>query len=323
MHRILQRQIKKYLGDINHIPPEWIPFLDTISRTYFDFDKDYELLSRSLELSSQEFSDNNRLLSEAKLGVEKTVQERTVELENIKKVLEDKNKSLEAALNANNDFIRIANHQLNTPLSIMKNAYAMVSDGSLTPKQGLEYWGGGLKKMIRVVEDFWNVLQLNSGIKYDIKKNNIGLIVKEAVSESKEVIVISKKDIKIIIKKPDFVIPPVLCDGKKISSAIYNLLDNAVFYTKKGTITIFYELIGGKFVKVNIKDTGIGFSPADKEKISQKFYRSKNALLSHPDGSGLGLYIVRNIIESNGGKLFYESGGEGLGATFSFTLPCA
>jgi len=51
-----------------------------------------------------------------------------IELENIKKVLEEKNKSLEDALNANNDFIRIANHQLNTPLSIMKNAYAMVRE---------------------------------------------------------------------------------------------------------------------------------------------------------------------------------------------------
>lgn len=65
----------------------------------------------------------------------------------------------------------------------------------------------------------------------------------------------------------------------------------------------------------------MGFSKADKEKISQKFYRSKNALLSHPDGSGLGLYIVKNIIENNGGKLFYESDGEGKGATFGFTLP--
>ena len=112
-----------------------------------------------------------------------------------------------------------------------------------------------------------------------------------------------------------------MCDIKKINSAIYNLLDNAVFYTKEGTITIFYELVDNKFVKVNINDTGIGFSEADKEKISQKFYRSKNALLSHPDGSGLGLYIVRNIIENNGGKLFYQSDGEGQGSTFSFTLP--
>lgn len=233
MHRILQRQIKKYLGDINPIPPEWIPFLDAISNTYFDFDEDYELLGRSLELSSKEFSDNNKLLLKAKYGVEKTVQERTVELENIKKVLENKNKSLEDALNANNDFIRIANHQLNTPLSIMKNAYAMVSDGSLTPKQGLEYWGGGLKKMILVVEDFWNVLEINSTIKYDIKKNNIESVIKEAVKENKDVIVVNKKSIKVVIKKPDFIIPPVLCDIKKINNAVSNLLDNAVFLHEK------------------------------------------------------------------------------------------
>lgn len=331
MHRILQRQTKKFIGSVENIPQEWLPFFDVISNTYLDFDKDYELLSRSLELSSKEFSENNRLLHEAKKGVEKKVLERTQELEYEKKrveeanaKIEEKNKYLEAAINAKNDFIRIANHQLNTPLSIMKNAYSMVCDGFLTAEKGIEYWGSGLKRMIQVVEEFWSVLELEGGVKLNIQKNDIILAIKDAVEDSKNSITTNKKNIKIIISEPNFKIPFVLCDIKQISNVIHNLLDNAISYTQKGMILISYQMVeNNKYLKVNIKDTGVGFTKEDKEKIGQKFYRAKNALLSHPDGSGLGIYISKNVVENNRGKLFYESEGENKGSVFSFILPIA
>ncbi len=322
MHRILQRQIKRLMGEAALIPPKWVAFLDVISDTYFDFDKDYQLLSRSLELSSKEFSENNRLLLEAKTGIEKIVQERTLELENIKKVLEEKNKYLEDVLNSKNDFIRIASHQLNTPLSIMQNTYEMVSSGSLTPEQGLDYWGVGLKRMNHVVEDFWNVLQFEEKIKYDIQKNDLKSLMDSAIDNAKKMIIVDKKNIEVIIGSPDFIMPKVLCDIKKINHVVHNLLDNAINYTKKGSITISYQVLeDNKYLKIDIQDTGIGFSKEDKEKIGEKFYRSKSAILFHPNGSGLGFYICKNIVENNNGKIFYESEGKNKGSTFSFTLP--
>ncbi len=324
MHRILQRQIKRLMGEMVDIPPKWATFLDVVSDTYFDFDKDYQLLSRSLELSSKEFSENNRLLLEAKTGIEKIVQQRTLELENIKKVLEEKNKYLEDVLNSKNDFIRIANHQLNTPLSIMQNAYAMVCSGSLTPLQGLDYWGVGLKRMNHVVEDFWNVLQFEEKIKYDIQKNNLKLLMESAIDNARKMIIVDNKSIEVVVKNPDFVMPLVLCDIKKINHVVHNLLDNAINYTKKGFITISYQVLeDGGFLGISVCDTGIGFSKEDKEKIGEKFYRSKNAVSFHPNGSGLGFYICKNIIENNNGKMFYESEGKDKGSTFSFTLPIA
>ncbi len=231
---------------------------------------------------------------------------------------------LQGALKAKNEFLRIANHQLNTPLSIMNNAYAMVKDKSLTQKQGIEYWGSGLKRLAQVAEDFLDVFQLEGGVRYTIAKNDIEVAIKEAVEYKKKALLISKKSIAIEIKESGFPVPRVMCDIKKVTNAIYNLLDNAIFYTHEGSVVVSYELVdSGRWLKVNIKDTGIGFSPEEKVKIGQEFYRTKKALLVHPNGSGLGLYICKNIIEGNKGKFIFDSEGEGKGSTFSFTLPIA
>jgi signal transduction histidine kinase len=219
------------------------------------------------------------------------------------------------------EFIALANHQLNTPLSIMKNAYAMVEDKSITAQEGVYYWGNGLKRITQVVEDFWSVLQIDGQMKYDIQKNDITSAVRKAVEYAQKTTSDHKKEIEIIIEKPNFTVPLVWCDIKQINNAIQNLLDNAVSYTKQGVISIAYEMEGKKYLKVNVKDSGIGFSPEDKVRLGQKFYRAKKALLARPDGSGLGLYICKNIVEKNKGRLFFESEGESKGSPFSFTLP--
>jgi signal transduction histidine kinase len=235
--------------------------------------------------------------------------------------LEDKNKNLEELLSAKNDFIRIANHQLNTPLSIIRNAYSMVRNKTITPKEGMAYVGHGADRMSRVVKDFWNVLELEGEIKLNIQKIDIHPILENAVKDKKELLQTMKKKIKISIKKPAFNIPYVLCDEKQISNVVSNLLDNAIFYTQKGSVEISCEIIENNFLKVNVKDTGIGFSEDEKEKIGQKFYRTKNAISSYTDGSGLGVYICKKIVEANGGEFTFYSEGENKGAIFSFTLP--
>ncbi len=225
---------------------------------------------------------------------------------------------------AKTEFISIASHQLNTPLSIMKNAYAMVQDQTLTVEQGIDYWGSGLKRMALVVEDFWNAFKLEEGIHSEIKQHDIMGIMRAAVEDKRNLLAVAKKDVVISITEPEGKIPEVFCDIKQIDNVMYNLLDNAVSYTPQGSITVSYTLSeNGAYLKVSVKDTGIGFSKEDYEKLTKKFYRTKKALLRRPDGSGLGLYICKSLVESNQGTFSYESAGEGKGSVFSFTLPCA
>jgi len=238
------------------------------------------------------------------------------------KKVEEKNKYLQELLNIKNDFIRIANHQLNTPLSIMRNAYSLVSDKTITPKKGLEYIGNGLNRMSEVVDDFWSVSQLEGEIKLNLQKINIDNIIKDIIKTKKRMAMLKEKKLKIFVEKPKFKIPNVWCDIKQTNHIINNLLDNAVFYTQKGNIIISYEQVkNNNYLKINIKDTGIGFSNEERNNIGQKFYRSKKALLSHPDGSGLGIYIAKKIIETNNGEFSFNSEGEGKGSIFSFTVP--
>ena len=104
--------------------------------------------------------------------------------------------------------------------------------------------------------------------------------------------------------------------------ALANLIDNGVKYNiKNGEISIgIGSASNPDFVRVDIRDTGVGISQEDITKMFQKFYRGSNATQTEVNGSGLGLYITKNIVERHGGKIDVESQ-LGRGAAFSFTLP--
>lgn len=103
---------------------------------------------------------------------------------------------------------------------------------------------------------------------------------------------------------------------------MFNLLDNAIRYNiKNGEVILTVERLQDKpFIQVSVKDTGIGIPPESVKKIFNKFFRADNAIKAAPNGSGLGLYIVRNIIRRHGGEIWVESE-LNRGATFYFTLP--
>jgi signal transduction histidine kinase len=132
---------------------------------------------------------------------------------------------------------------------------------------------------------------------------------------------IKRKNLEFTFNKPQE-LPKVNVDVEKISLAIQNLLDNAIRYTPSGgKITVSLET-KGNYIEFSIKDTGIGIPKTQQERIFTKFFRGSNALKTETEGSGLGLFIVKNIIEAHGGKIWFESE-EGKGTTFYFTLPVA
>lgn len=114
----------------------------------------------------------------------------------------------------------------------------------------------------------------------------------------------------------------VNADQQKLSIAISNLIDNAIKYnTKNGEVAVLISKLENKpFVKISVRDTGVGISQDEIQKLFNKFFRGTNAAQIAPSGSGLGLYITKNIIENHGGKINAESH-PGHGSIFSFTLP--
>ena len=241
--------------------------------------------------------------------------------------IREQNLHLEELLNMKSDFLRTVNHQLNTPLTIMKNAFAMMKDKSLSSEQGMEIATHGLERMSSTIEDFWNAFELDERKEpVDLVKTDIEAIVKDMVKEKKKMEMAVSRKLSIRLAKPDWTVPKVLCDDRTIGQAISNLLDNAVFYTQKGSIKIWFEKIkiGKKyFLKTFISDTGEGILLEDQENIFEKFFRGSATASINPNGSGLGLYIARNIVESSGGEIKLEQTDVGRGTTFSFTLRIA
>lgn len=116
--------------------------------------------------------------------------------------------------------------------------------------------------------------------------------------------------------------PQVKADADELRAAITNLLDNAVKYSVNDVnVSVEVATLGEKKVAVRIKDTGIGIPSAQLKRIFRRFYRVPGRVMARFKGTGLGLFIVRSIVESHGGKVFAESEGPGQGSKFTIELP--
>jgi len=143
-------------------------------------------------------------------------------------------------------------------------------------------------------------------------------IVQDVVSSLKEEI--KKKKIKFEFRKPREKLPKVKVDIEKIRIAVNNLIDNAIKYTPvKGAVTISIEC-GKKEIEFSVSDNGVGIPKDQQQRIFTKFFRGANVVRMETTGTGLGLYITKNIIEAHGGRIWFETGKE-KGVTFYFVLP--
>lgn len=221
------------------------------------------------------------------------------------------------------EFISIAAHQLRTPLAAIKWVIQMVLTGDVGAinEEQKEILTKGYKsneRIIELVNDMLNVSRIEEGrFGYSFEKGDI-LKELEVVIDSLDP-KIKEKNIKLITNKPEKV-PEVYMDPTKIILVLQNLIENAVKYTPDfGKIEVIIE-VGEKMLKVHIKDSGVGIPKEDQAKLFSKFFRAKNVIRMQTEGSGLGLFMVRNIIQKHGGDIVFVSE-EGVGTEFIFTLP--
>ena len=118
-------------------------------------------------------------------------------------------------------------------------------------------------------------------------------------------------------------LPRVMGDPERVRQVIDNLVDNAYHYTpENGTIKVGIHAVDGTEVQVDVEDDGVGIAPADQERVFERFYRGEHPLVLATPGTGLGLPIVRQLVEMHNGKIWMKSEGlPGKGSIFSFTLP--
>jgi signal transduction histidine kinase len=221
------------------------------------------------------------------------------------------------------EFISIAAHQLRTPLSAIKWVIKMILDGDVgklnEEQQKLLYKGYySNERIIKLVNDMLNVSRIEEGrFGYSFKKYNIVNILKDLISNFENPI--KEKKINFIFNAPKN-LPSVYIDKEKMLLVFENLIDNAIKYTPvNGKIEIILSK-GNHYIKIRIKDNGVGIPQKDRDKIFTKFFRANNVVRMQTEGSGLGLFIVKNIIDKHKGEISINSE-EGNGTEVVFTLP--
>ncbi|MEA3344421.1 MAG: ATP-binding protein [Patescibacteria group bacterium] len=221
-------------------------------------------------------------------------------------------------------FIALAAHQLRTPSSAVKWSTKMLLEGEmgeLNPKQmqTIEKTYQTNERMIALINDLLDVTKIEEG-KYISKKSlsDILITAKSAIELSKDMI--KEKNIKLVFVKPIKPIPKIMIDKERMKIAIGNILDNAVRYTPdNGKISILIK-VNRKEIEIQVKDNGIGIPYGEQREVFNIFHRGSNATKVDTQGTGLGLFIAKSIIEAHGGKVWFFSKLK-QGTTFYLTLP--
>lgn len=222
------------------------------------------------------------------------------------------------------DFVSLASHQLRTPLSAVKWYAEMLMEkkhGELSAKQQeyLQEIYRSNQRAINLVNDLLDVSHIQQGqIHLELRPTKIERVIEETIDYFAATVKANKTTINFeIINGP---IPTIEADQEKLKRVIMNLLSNSIKYTpQQGTVRITVAKDPTRLT-ISVIDTGIGIPREDQKKVFGKFFRSPNVIKMAPDGTGLGLYIAKSLVEAMGGRIGFRSE-EGHGATFYFTLP--
>ncbi len=239
------------------------------------------------------------------------------------------NQRLQKLEQAKNQFVSVTAHQLRTPLSAIKWTFHMILKGELgatTAEQKLFLQKGfdSSERVITIVNDLLNIDHIETG-QSDYTFVSVKIIewVENIVFEFTDRV--KEKNIKLEVKKPTTTLPMVEMDPVKLSMVLENLIDNAIKYTPVGgqvAVTVKDDKLNSarSVIEIVVGDNGIGIPPADQGKIFQRFFRSTNAIRVIPDGSGLGLFVAKEVVEKHGGQLWFDSQ-ENVGTRFHLTIP--
>lgn len=247
------------------------------------------------------------------------VRKRTRELNESNEKLMIANESLKKKDEAQNQFINIAAHELRTPIQPILNAIYLLQSANVKSEKRVQYFDiirRNTDKLGRLAEDILDVTRIESDtFKLTIERINLYDLISNAVEEYRKNIQLVYTDLVINYESA---VQNISVNGDKLrlGQVLFILLDNAGKFTKRGSILVTSQ-IKSNTVQVVVKDDGPGIDPEILPQLFTKFVTKSDR------GTGLGLFIAKNIIETHGGIIWAENSVQHQGAVFLFTLPLA
>lgn len=222
------------------------------------------------------------------------------------------------------DFVSMAVHELRTPLTSIRGYLAVFMDENKDQFDGnqkmfLDRINISTQRLINLIENLLNVARVERGV-FNINKQSVDWVTSAKQTIQELTFRAKDKNITLQFIDPPSPIPHIQADTLRINEVLTNLIVNAINYTpENGSITVTIDT-NGKEVITHIKDTGVGIPKDKQDRLFTKFFRVSNTIDTGAKGTGLGLYISKQIIDLHHGHIWVESE-VGKGSTFSFALP--
>ncbi len=248
-----------------------------------------------------------------KLEKEKNELEKTIEIESLK-----------------TDFFANMSHEFKTPLNIILTTVQVlydkliVQDNNIDNLQMIKKYLKGIKqnsyRLLKIVNNIMDITKIDSGI-YNLELGNYNIIsiVEDIVISLSGYLKENKRNIIFDTMEEEVILA---CDPMKTERIMLNLLSNALKYTNEnGNIDVIIDIDKEKNeVIVNVKNDGDRISEDDKERIFERFTQSQNLFTRKAEGTGIGLFLVKLLVEQHGGRIYVDTSEE-IGTKFVFTLP--
>ena len=207
------------------------------------------------------------------------------------------------------DFVSAVSHEFRTPLAVIYSAGENLTDGVVNSQNQIEKYGGLIKregrKLSGMVEQILEFAGAGSGRqKYDFRNVEIKKIIDHALAECRSLIEEKHFEVESDVAEN---LPLISADEKALSRMIQNLITNALKYSGSKHALKISANEDGRQIKISVEDRGIGIAPKDLRYIFQPFYRVKEVVDAQIHGNGLGLNLVKQIVEAHGGKIEVES----------------
>lgn len=274
-----------------------------------------------LELAFNQMAEK---LNESYENLERKVSERTSELEISRRNLEIANINLRELDRLKDEFVSVASHELRTPMTAIRGLISMIFEGDYGPvnknlAEPLSDISRSTQRLIVLVNDILNVSRIETGrLKISLSQFDIWPVIDEMVEQLMPIAI--EKGLTIETSRSETGL--VQADKDKVREILNNLIGNALKFTESGGVTVSCKADHDQ-VKVFIEDTGIGISADNQVRLFGKFNQITTQQIGKPSGSGLGLYISRELARKMGGEIWIEKSDFAHGSTFAFSLPVA